>query len=80
MSSLPKKWAPVVGRAVCAVALALLTVGVVQLAVSTVAQAKPEYAAQTGLPCGQCHVSPAGGGKLKSFGEKFKANGYKLKK
>ncbi len=44
------------------------------------AQAKPEFAAQTGLPCGQCHVNPAGGGKLKAFGEKFKANGFKLKK
>ena len=44
------------------------------------ASAKPEFAAQTGLPCGQCHVNPAGGGKLKSFGQKFKANGYKLKK
>jgi hypothetical protein len=44
------------------------------------ANAKPEFAAQTGLPCGQCHVNPGGGGKLKPFGEQFKANGYKLKK
>jgi len=42
------------------------------------ANAKPEFSAQTKLPCGQCHANPAGGGKLKSFGEKFKANGNKL--
>jgi hypothetical protein len=41
------------------------------------ASAKPEFAAQTGLPCGQCHSNPAGGGKLKAYGEKFKANGFK---
>ena len=43
------------------------------------AAAKAEFAAQTGLPCGQCHSNPAGGGKLKAFGEKFKANGNKVK-
>jgi hypothetical protein len=42
--------------------------------------AKPEFSARTGLPCGQCHVNPAGGGKLMAFGQKFNANGYKLKK
>ena len=44
------------------------------------ANAKPEFAAQTGLACGRCHVNPAGGGPLKPFGKKFKANGFKLKK
>jgi hypothetical protein len=43
------------------------------------AAAKPEFATQTSLPCGQCHVNPGGSGKLKSFGEKFKANGFKVK-
>jgi hypothetical protein len=43
------------------------------------AVAKPEFSAQTGLPCGQCHANPAGGGDLKAFGKKFKANGYKVK-
>jgi len=43
------------------------------------AAAKPEFAAQTKLPCGQCHVSPGGSGPLKPFGQKFKANGFKLK-
>jgi hypothetical protein len=42
------------------------------------ANAKPEFSAQTKMPCGQCHTNPAGGGKLKPFGEKFKANGNKL--
>ena len=50
------------------------------LTVSTPASAKPEFAAQTGMPCGQCHSNPAGGGKLKPFGEKFKENGFKVKK
>jgi hypothetical protein len=36
--------------------------------------AKPEFAAQTGKPCGACHVNPAGGGKLTGAGEKFKAS------
>jgi hypothetical protein len=43
------------------------------------AEALPAYAQQTGLPCGQCHVNPAGGGDLKAFGKKFQANGHKLK-
>jgi hypothetical protein len=59
--------------------LALVSVAGAFLAPSP-ANAKPEFAAQTGLPCGRCHVNPAGGGKLKPFGQKFKANGFKLKK
>jgi hypothetical protein len=43
------------------------------------ANAKPEFAAQTKLACGQCHTNATGGGKLKPLGEKFKANGNKLK-
>ncbi len=43
------------------------------------AAATPQYAAQTKLPCGQCHVNPAGGGALKPFGEKFKENGHQVK-
>jgi hypothetical protein len=42
------------------------------------AAATPAYAQQTGLPCGQCHVNKAGGGKLTAKGAKFKANGHKL--
>lgn len=66
-----------------------ITVGVGTLALISIAgafvaptpaNAKPQFAAQTGLPCGRCHVNPAGGGPLKPFGKKFKANGFKLKK
>jgi len=60
----------------------LAAAGLLAMAVSLSpreASAKPEFAAQTGLPCGQCHSNPAGGGKLKAFGEKFKANGNKVK-
>ena len=39
------------------------------------AAATPVFAQQTGLPCGQCHENPAGGGKLKEFGQMFQANG-----
>jgi hypothetical protein len=42
------------------------------------ANAKPEFAGQTGKPCGFCHTNPGGGGKLKPAGAKFKAKGYKL--
>jgi hypothetical protein len=67
-------------RAVGGVAvIAVIVAGAVLLATNR-ASAKPEFAAQTGLPCGQCHTNPAGGGKLKAFGEKFKANGNKVKK
>ncbi len=44
------------------------------------ARALPAYAAQTGLPCGRCHVNPAGGGPNTAFGKAFAANGHKLKK
>jgi len=71
---------PLSRRIGVAVAIAGFLIAMAQIATPTVAQAKPEFAAQTGLPCGQCHVSPAGGGKLKAFGERFKANGFKLKK
>ena len=63
--------------AVCGTAAAILIAGTMSVIVSQPASAKPEFAAQTGKPCGQCHENPAGGGKLKAAGEKFKANGYK---
>jgi len=58
-----------VGSAVAAIMLATAIVG---FTVSPVA-AKPEFAAQTGKPCGACHANPSGGGKLTGAGEKFKA-------
>jgi mono/diheme cytochrome c family protein len=42
------------------------------------AEALPQYAKQTGLVCGQCHVNPKGGGTLTPLGERFKAQGHKL--
>jgi hypothetical protein len=61
-------------------ALAITALVASALAISShQAMAKPEFAQKTGLPCGQCHTNPAGSGKLKSFGEKFKANGFKVK-
>jgi hypothetical protein len=68
------------GCTAAGVATALLVGMTAVLSVSTPASAKPEFAAQTGMPCGQCHANPAGGGKLKPFGEKFKENGFKVKK
>jgi hypothetical protein len=56
----------------------ILIAGTVCLITSRPAEATPKFAADTGKACGECHVSPAGGGKLTAFGEAFKANGNKL--
>jgi hypothetical protein len=61
-------------------AAVILGAASVMLMSSGPAVAKPEFSASTGRPCGVCHQNPGGGGKLKPFGERFKANGYKLKK
>jgi hypothetical protein len=59
---------------------AAVLVGAASLMVSPQgAQALPAYAQQTKLACGSCHVNPSGGGALKSLGQKFQANGHKLK-
>ena len=63
---------------ICGAAAAGLIAATLSVAVSRPANATPQFAASTGKPCGQCHQNPAGGGKLKPFGEKFKANGNKL--
>jgi hypothetical protein len=42
------------------------------------AAATPAYGQQTGMACGQCHVNPAGGGKLTTFGMNWQAKGRKL--
>jgi mono/diheme cytochrome c family protein len=52
--------------------------GAIIVTTSRTAQATPQFATQTGLSCGQCHVSAGGGGPLKAFGKRFKANGNKL--
>jgi hypothetical protein len=64
---------------VAGLAVAVLVTGAVILVAPRPAQAKSEFTAQTGLPCGQCHVNPAGG-NLTSFGKAFKANGLKVPK
>jgi len=67
-----RSWPAVLPAAVLA---ATLTYGVVA---PGSAQARPQYARQTGLPCGQCHVNPAGGGPRNAFGQAFAANGHRL--
>ena len=56
----------------------ILIAGAVCLVAAQPAEATPKFATDTGKACGECHVSPAGGGKLTPFGEAFKANGNKL--
>lgn len=63
---------------ICGAAAALLVAGALAVTASRPANATPAFAQQTGKPCGFCHENPAGGGKLKPAGEKFKANGFKL--
>ncbi len=59
---------------------AILVGGTITLVAPSPAQATPAYASQTGLPCGKCHVNPAGGGPNTDFGKAFAANGHKLPK
>jgi hypothetical protein len=66
---------------VCALAATgaiALIVGCAAFVVPRPADALPSYAQQTGLACGRCHVSPAGGGPRTSFGNAFAANGHKV--
>lgn len=58
-----------IGSAVAAIMLATAIIG----STTSPVAAKPEFAAQTGKPCGACHANPSGGGKLTAAGEKFKA-------
>ena len=64
---------------VCSTAAAVLIAGTMSLFMAVPAGATPEFAKQTGKPCSQCHLSPAGGA-LNPYGKKFKANGHKLPK
>jgi hypothetical protein len=59
-------------------AAAIVIAGAVSLIISRPADATTKYAAQTGVPCAQCHQHPTGGSELTTFGAKFKANGYEL--
>ena len=75
---LPRNWSTFESMTltVAAGAMAALAAIVVAAAALTMAppraEATPQLAAQTKFPCGQCHVSPGGGGKLKPFGQKYK--------
>jgi hypothetical protein len=60
-------------KVLAAVIAALAVGGALTIAAPRSANAKPEFAAQTGKACGACHVNPAGGGKLTGAGEKFKS-------
>lgn len=62
------------------VGAAILAAGTITLIAPNTAQATPAYASQTGLPCGKCHVNPAGGGPNTAFGKAFAANGHKVPK
>ena len=55
-----------------------LIVGFAAVVFPRPAGALPSYAQQTGLACGRCHVSPAGGGPRTAFGNAFAANGHKV--
>jgi hypothetical protein len=67
-------------KIIALVAAGALIGGATMILLPQSANAKPEFSAQTNKPCGTCHQNPGGGGKLKPFGEAFKANGFKLKK
>jgi len=64
--------------AMAIVAVAGLVTGAALLVAPKTAQATPDYAAQTKLPCGRCHVNPAGAGPRTPFGKAFEENGHKL--
>lgn len=63
------------GATIAATGAALVLAAVLS---SRPAQALPAYARQTGLPCGQCHVDPSGGGPRTAFGRAFARNGHRL--
>ncbi len=75
---LPRNWSTFESMTltVAAGAMAALAAIVVAAAALTMAppraEATPQLAAQTKFPCGRCHVSPGGGGKLTSTGQKYK--------
>jgi predicted heme/steroid binding protein len=57
----------------------LLSLVVVLLAVPTESvRALPDFAAETGLACGECHEGGADGGPLTEFGEEYMDRGYAL--
>jgi hypothetical protein len=57
---------------------AALLAGGMALLPPSAAQAKPAYAAATGLPCTKCHTGAPGKASVNDFGKTFAANGHKL--
>lgn len=58
---------------IAAASAATLIAGMMITFAPRTAEAKPEYAVQTGRACGACHQNAAGSGPLKPAGERFKA-------
>lgn len=48
-----------------------LVFGVLLFFLPSTSSATPEFAQQTGLKCGECHIDPAGGGGLTGRGKKY---------
>jgi hypothetical protein len=57
---------------------AALIAGGMALLPPSAAQAKPAYAAATGLPCVKCHTGAPGKASVNDFGKQFAAKGHKL--
>lgn len=57
---------------------AIAATGAIVLAAPHAAQATPQFATQTGLPCSQCHADLNAPAKLTDFGSAFHANGDKV--
>jgi hypothetical protein len=74
----------IASRIIIATGAGALVAGVITAAALVAApqqaQAKPQYAAKEGKPCGYCHVNPAGGGPRNARGKRYQANGHKFKK
>lgn len=66
------------GCGLAGAAVLLLLTGTFMAVAPQPANALPKYTAQTGQPCGRCHVNPAGGGPRTAFGKAFAANGHKM--
>ncbi len=57
---------------------AAVLAGLTSLVVPGASTATEKYAAETGVPCAQCHQYPTGDARLTPFGKSFVANGFKL--
>jgi len=67
-----------VGVTAGSTAAAILIAVAMSFAIPVPVAATEAFTKDTGKPCGACHQSPKGGGKLTEYGERFRANGNKL--